>query len=306
MIGASEIASLPWAAMAASWDIPHGYLSGLGLLSALAAMGLGIGVLSGLFGVGGGFMVVPLLSLAFGLDYRIAVGSSLAFTVGTGAGGLAAHWRAGNVAVKTMLIIAGGAVCGAPLGGMLVDYFHDVLGPARFTSMMDVLFIALLAVVAGLLLRRTPDRQGPTLLQMIPLPTYIHIQAANLHRVSLPGLTAVGLLSGLLSGMMGVGGGVILVPLLMVVVGLNAHQAIGTSLGVVLLASISGTIKYGLDGSASLWIAMALLVGSALGVQVGVWLCRKLGAGQLRRWFAILVIAMALALATRQLLTWIK
>ncbi len=292
--------------MAPSWEIPHGYLSGLPLLSGLAAMGLAIGVLSGLFGVGGGFMVVPLLSLAFGLDYRIAVGSSLAFTVGTGAGGLAAHWRGGNVATKTMLIIAGGAACGAPLGAMLLGCFYDALGAARFTSLMDVLFIALLAVVAGLLGRRKTNRTGPTLLQMIPLPAYIHIQRANLHRVSLPGLVAVGLLSGILSGLLGVGGGVILVPLLIVVVGLSAHQAVGTSLGVVLLASISGTIKYGMDGSANLWIAMALLIGSAFGVQLGVWMCRKIHAGQLQRWFAILVLVMAAALAVRLLATFAK
>ncbi len=299
MIGLSEIAALGWAALS-SFDVPHANLGGAALLASLAALGLVIGILTGLFGVGGGFMVVPLLSIVFGLDYRLAIGSSLVFTIGTGAGGLMAHRRLNNIAIKTMLIVTGGAVCGAPLGAMLVEHFSQTLGQHRFTTMMDVLFILMLLVVAGLLVHGAKDRPRVSLLQRLPLPPYIHIMRGNLHGVSLPGLVAVGLFIGVLKGMLGVGGGVMLVPLLMVVVGLPVHQAVGTSLGVVLFSSISGAVAYGLEGSANLWIAMALLVGSAIGVQGGIWLGQKLRAGQIKRYFAILVLAIAAALAARQ------
>lgn len=300
MTGPSEISTLGLAALSV-FDFPHASLEGATLLAALAATGLVIGLLTGLFGVGGGFMVVPLLSIAFHVDYRLAIGSSLVFTVGTGAGGLMAHRRLNNIAVKTMLIITGGAVCGAPLGAMLVEHLSGVLGEKRFTTLMDILFIAMLLVVAALLVHGTKDRPRVSLLQKLPLPPHIHIVRGNLHGVSLPGLVAVGLFIGVLKGMLGVGGGVMLVPLLMVVVGLPVHQAVGTSLGVVLFSSISGAVKYGLDGYANLWIAMALLVGSAVGVQAGIWLGQKLGGGQIKRYFAILVLLVAASLAARQI-----
>jgi uncharacterized membrane protein YfcA len=115
--------------------------------------------------------------------------------------------------------------------------------------------------------------------------------------VSLPGLLGVGLGIGLLAGLMGIGGGVLFVPLLILVVGLAPHQAVGTSLGVVLLSSISGTIKHGLAGRVSLSLTMVLLVGSTLGVQLGAGVCRRLGGRQLRQYFAVLVFLAAVALA---------
>jgi uncharacterized membrane protein YfcA len=266
-------------------------------------MGLAIGVLTGLFGVGGGFMVVPLLNLVFGIDYIIAVGSSLSFTVGAGATGLARHARMRNVDLKTMLLIAGGAVCGAVLGAMLLEHLRSVVsadGADGFTHMMDALFIVLLLGTAPLVWRRPPaERGGPSILQRLPIGPHVDLPHAGLRNVSLPGLCLLGTLMGVLTGLLGVGGGILLAPALIGLVGLSAHQAVGTSLGVVVFSSISGTIKYGLGGYPNLWIAMALLVGSAVGVQLGAWICAKLHAARLRRYFVVLILLLAAALLAR-------
>ncbi len=83
-------------------------------------------------------------------------------------------------------------------------------------------------------------------------------------------------------------------PLLMIVVGLTAHQAVGTSLGIVVFGSVAGTIKHGLAGNVSLVVAMALLVGSSLGVQAGVAVCQRWRARRLRRAFALLALLVAM------------
>ncbi|KPK82984.1 MAG: hypothetical protein AMJ81_08640, partial [Phycisphaerae bacterium SM23_33] len=104
------------------------HLPGPPLLVALAAFGLLVGVLTGLFGVGGGFLVVPMLNLLFGIEWNIAIGSSLAFTIGTGAGGAARHARLGNVEPRATLIIGSAAVVGAVAGATLLQYLKTVLG----------------------------------------------------------------------------------------------------------------------------------------------------------------------------------
>jgi hypothetical protein len=111
--------------------------------------------------------------------------------------------------------------------------------------------------------------------------------------MSVPGLGLVGLAMGVMSGLMGIGGGVFLMPVLVLVVGLTPHQAVGTSLGIVIPASIAGTIRYGLQGTVNLWVALALVAGSTVGIQMGAWICSRLPGRGLTRHFAILVLLMA-------------
>jgi len=276
-------------------------LDGPVLALALLGMGLGLGVLTGLFGVGGGFLIVPVLNVAFGMDYTIAKGSSLACMLGTSASGAMRHLRLGNVAVKTMLIIAGGAMSGALLGGMFNDYLEQAVcdgDQTRVELVMHPMYIVLLAVAGWFVLRGTDDviaHNAP--LQRLPLGPKIRILRTGQQGVSLPGLVYVGVLIGLLTGLLGVGGGVLMMPLLLSVVGMTPRQAVGTSLGIVLFASASGTVKYGLIDGVNLAVAMSILVGSTLGVQVGAWLCSRLRAGSIRRYFAVLVAAVIVMIA---------
>lgn len=276
------------------------YLQGWGLFLALAGFGLLVGTLTGLFGVGGGFLITPLLSVGFGMPYALVIGSSLSFTIGTASSGMSRHVRLGNFEPRCTLILAATSMVAAVLGATLNQFLNGTLGPAQYRNMMDGLFVVLLAGVAWLVGRnRPPHRSGKSVLQRLRLPPYVDLPAARLRRVSLPGVCGVGLVVGLMTGMMGIGGGVLFMPLLVLVVGLGPHQAVGTSLGVVVFSAAAGTIKYGLDGNVNLWLVTALLASSVFGVQVGARICDRLHARGLRRYFAILVGLVAAAVGVR-------
>jgi hypothetical protein len=270
------------------------------LLCSLAAMGLAVGVLTGLFGVGGGFIITPLMNLLLGIPYSCAVGSSLSFTIGTSAAGAMRHQRLGNVEPKSVVILAGASVPGAVLGAMLHEGLLNWLtrsGRDDFTPTMHGLFVVVLLLTAWLVVRGPiRDEEGFSLLQRLPLPPHVHLPGANLAHVSLLGLCLAGWGIGVMKGLLGIGGGVLFMPLLLVVVGLGVHQAVGTSLGVVLFSSIAGTVRHAAFGNVNLWVVMALLVGSTIGIQVGAWLCHRLRAERICRYFTIILLLVAAAL----------
>ena len=281
-------------------ELPSAYLGGAALLAALAALGTVIGVLTGLFGVGGGFLITPLLIVLLGIDESLAVGSSLCFIIGTAAAGLRRHMRLKNVEPKSMLILSVGAIGGTVLGAMLHEFLRSALaeGALDFKEMMRILFVVLLVGTAWLVYRGPARHEsGKSLLQRLRGWPRVDLPAAGLRDVSLIGLCLVGGLIGVSTGLLGIGGGVLFMPMLLLVVGLRAHQAVGTSLGVVLFSSITGTVEHGVAGNVNLVAAMALLVGSTLGVQLGAWLCAELHATRIRRYFAIIVFLAAVMVA---------
>jgi uncharacterized membrane protein YfcA len=280
------------------FDQVDAYLSGPALVAALAFLGLAIGILTGLFGVGGTFLMNPMLIIVLGVDQSLVVGSSLCFTIGTAAAGLSRHHRLRNVEGKTLLILAGGACCGAVLGSRLHEYIRAAQDPGQFKVMILAFYLVLLGATAWLVYRVPPERHGRrSLLQRLPLRPRVELPNAHLRGVSLPGLVGVGLLIGAVSGLLGIGGGVLLMPLMLVVIGLRAHQAVGTGLGVVLFSSMVGTIEHGLAGNVCLWVAMSLLAGSTVGVQIGAWICQRLHARRLRQYFAVVVLVAAVMVA---------
>jgi len=272
-------------------------LNGWVLWATLAGLGLFVGIITGLFGVGGGFLVTPMLNIIVGIPYDVAVGSDLCFIVGTSAGGLGRHWGLGNLDIRAVLLIACGSMTGTLLGDMLQGFIiHTVAGgdPLVFTEIMHVFFLIILLLAAWLVwTRRSRQRQAKSLLQRFPLGPFVNLPVCRRDGVSLPGLLGLGVGVGVLVGLLGVGGGVLLVPILLLVVGLDAHHAVGTSLGVVFLSAIVGTVVKGLNDQVSLAVAAALLVTSTTGVQIGVWLCVKLSAERLQKYFAIIVLLAA-------------
>lgn len=278
-------------------EIPS-VLRGPVLLGALTGMGLAVGLLTGLFGIGGGVIVTPLLNVLLGIPYPLAAGSSLSFTLGTSSGGWVRHMRLGNVEHKTAIAMSIAAACGAVLGGQLHMALKSSLREPRLTLTLHALFILTLAAVAWLTWRQPlTEAGGRCLLERLPLPPRISIGSEQVRRVSLPGLLAAGAAGGVFGGLLGIGGGAIFVPLLLLVVGLSIRQAVGTSLGVVLFLSLAGVLTYGLRGQASIWIVGPLLLGSGFGVQAGAWLCQRLEGPRIRRSFAVLVLLVAACIA---------
>lgn len=266
-------------------------------LCELIALGFGVGFLTGMFGVGGGFIATPILISLLGVDPSIAVGSSLGFTLGASVIGLRKHLRAGNLASRTAMLIGGGATLGTVLGYLLHNSVARATGQ-HFDYFMSVSFIVLLGVIA-ILIALTTDRvtQPKSLMAKLRLPPYIAIRKIGGTPISIIGLIGAGVPVGLLGGLFGIGGGVILIPILTLVVGLTPHVAVGTSLGAILLTSIVGCALYAFGShTVDLGIIAALILGSWLGTILGAGICSRLHARHLHRLFAIVVGSTALLL----------
>lgn len=272
-------------------------ITGTWLYVALAVMGAAIGALAGLFGVGGGFLLVPLMNALLGVPIELAAGSTVCYIIGTSTTGMVRHTRLGNVEVVAAIILSVGSISGAIFGSALQDYLITTVthgNHARFSTIMQILFVILLLVIARIMAGEPKQQEpGQAFLQRIPLPPRINLPQAGLEGVSVPGLVLIGFLGGTLTGLMGVSGGVLFMPILVVAVGFTPRLAVGTSLAVVLMASIAAVVKktFGGGDKISLVIALALLVASAVGVEVGVRLGERLQAGKLRRYFVFVVLA---------------
>ena len=137
------------------------------------------------------------------------------------------------------------------------------------------------------------EDRGPGFLKRVPIGPRVDLGPGRLSDLSVPGLAAIGLAGGILAGMLGIGGGILVVPLLILAVGMTAHQAVGTSLAVTVVAATTGVVLKGWDGQVDLGIAMSLLIGSAVGAQIGAALCHRMKAHHQQRYFAVLVLLAA-------------
>jgi uncharacterized membrane protein YfcA len=259
------------------------------LLAELTVLGFGVGFLTGLFGVGGGFIATPIMISLLGVEPSVAVGSSLGFAVGASSLGLFRHLRAKNVEPKIAWLVGSGAVAGTIIG-FLIHHRAAYLSGEQFQHIISVAFIVLLAVIAiviGLTIDRV-DRHP--LLSKLRLPPYIAVPRLHISQLSAPGLVLIGLPVGFLSGMFGIGGGVVLLPALILVVGMKPHAAVGTSLATVLACALLGCALYAFGSKAvDVGIVAALLLGSSVGTLIGAYVCNRLHADHLHRLFAVVV-----------------
>lgn len=184
----------------------------------LALTGLLGGFFSGLFGVGGGIVLVPLLVLLLGFDQKRASGTSLAAILPTAIAGTIAYASRGSVDWLAGASLAGGAVLGSLVGTWLLHRIRP--------TVLRWLFIAFLLIVAVRMLFTVPDREA----------------VLALDAAAIAGLVAVGVVAGVLSGLLGVGGGVIVVPALLLLFGVGDLVAKGTSLLMMIPTAIVGTV----------------------------------------------------------------
>lgn len=269
----------------------------------LVVLGLSIGFLTGFFGVGGGFLTVPLLNIILGVPYEIAVGSDLSFIIGTSSSGFLRQATLGKVEYKTVGCIAGGSIAGAVVGDFIQDYLLFRVAGGRqlmFNSIMHSMFVVLLVFTALIILKQPGKKQQPgkqaakvgTPLQRMKFGPTVDLDHDGLEGVNLSGLILIGFLVGILTGVMGIGGGVLMMPILLLLVGLPADKASGTSLGIVFLAATAGVVKKTLSATpkVDLSITLALLVASVIGVQLGIHLVQNFDTSRFRRYFAVIVI----------------
>ncbi|CAM4090162.1 sulfite exporter TauE/SafE family protein [Mesobacillus thioparans] len=209
-----------------------------------------ISVMSGFFGVGGGFILTPIL-LLIGFSPLEAITTSLFFTVGTSMSGIAAHIRMKNILWKEGLIMGLSGIVATQLARPLV-YALEARGWDDIV--IPFLYIVLLAYFAIKMIR-----QGQKKDEEIPAPAHF----------SVPKLLAVGFVGGFVSASLGVGGGFIIVPLIITSLGFNPKKAVGTSLFAVLLIVSVGFISYAVNTQIDYFIGLMLIAGALVGAQFG-------------------------------------
>ena len=267
-------------------------------LPGVVLLGFAVGVLTGLFGVGGGFLLTPALKALFGVPYPVAVGTDLVQIFLTGTVSAYRHGRAGNVEWRLGLVLGAGGVAGAELGVRIQNALASIgevgVSGSRVTLLdlvLGGLFVALLAAVAALIWRETRSGNGVDTrvgraLRAVRLRPVIALPRSDLAGVSVWVPLVMGLGVGVLTGLMGVGGGFVNFPLLIYVLGVPTHVAIGTSAVQVLLASGYGALRHAGQRHVELPLVLFLTAGSVLGVQVGVRLAKRFRGPRIRRLFA--------------------
>jgi uncharacterized membrane protein YfcA len=272
----------------------------------LLAMGGAVGFLSGMFGVGGGFLITPLL-IFYNIPPAIAVATGANQVIASSFSGALSHLKRGTLDFKLAGVLLAGGIVGST-GGIYV--FSVLRSIGQLDLFISLLYVIMLGTVGGLMLVESVNalrasRGGSPLPLKKPgqhnwihrLPLKMRFRASKLF-VSVIPVLALGAGIGFLSAIMGVGGGFIMVPALIYLLRVPTNVVIGTSLFQIIFTSayttfIHATTNYTVD----IILAFLLMVGGVAGAQYGAKAGQKLRGEQLRALLALLVLAVALRLA---------
>lgn len=252
-----------------------------------------VGFALGLTGGGGGLFAVPLLVYGLSVAPREAVGISLLSVGGTAIVGVAPRLFRGDVELRTGVLFAVAGIAGAPIGTHLSRLLPE-------TTLLILFALLMLIIAIRIWLNTRDEPEHRTSVSSTPRPRQgmicVRDEQGKLlmtHQCVLM-LTALGFITGVLSGLFGVGGGFIIVPALILFSGMEIHQAIATSLLVISLVSISGVTAYVSTGNhLSIPIALEFLVGGGLGMSLGSLVARRLKGPTLQRVFSVGIVLVA-------------
>lgn len=242
------------------------------------SLSLLIGLSLGLLGGGGSILAVPILIYALGMDEKPAIATSLLVVAATSAVAAVQHARAGNVKWKVGLIFSAAGMAGAYAGGRLAKFIPS--------TVLLVLFALIMAATAIAMWRGRNEGAG----------------AKSAEGATATGkIVADGLVVGVLTGLVGAGGGFLVVPALALLGGLPMHQAVGTSLFVIAMKSMAGFAGYVGHVSIDYKLAGVVIAAASAGTVAGALIGRRVEADRLRRGFALFVAAMALFILYKQI-----
>lgn len=273
----------------------------------LLAMGLAVGVLSGLFGIGGGFIVTPLL-IFLGVPAPIAVGTGAAQVAASSVSGAVGHWSRGNVDVKMALILLAGGVVGSSFGVVMQRWLKAIGQLELFISAIYVVLLGTIGTLmliesiealrrkqAGVPVGRSGQDSHHNWMQRLPFKS--RFPRSKLYASTIPPVV-LGIIVGWLTAIMGVGGGFLLVPALIYLMRMPTKIVIGTSVFQIMFVTAYTTIMQSWQNhSVDLLLGLPLMIGGVVGAQYGVLLGQKIAAEQLRILLSLLVLGVALRIA---------
>jgi hypothetical protein len=265
----------------------------------LLGLGGGVGFLSGLFGVGGGFLMTPLL-IFIGIPPAVAVASEANQIVASSFSGVLAHWRRRTVDFRMGIVLLAGGVAGSAAGVAIFRELRQVGQIELVVALSYAVFLGIIGVLmfvegARALSRsragRPPKRRRHHWTHGLPLK--MRFRASNLYMSSIPPF-AIGALVGMLAAIMGVGGGFIMVPAMIYLLGMSTTVVVGTSLFQIMFVTGATTLLHAImNQTVDGLLAVLLLVGGVVGTQIGVRIGPRLRAEQLRVLLALLVLGVS-------------
>lgn len=272
----------------------------------LLAMGLSVGLLSGMFGIGGGFVITPLLIL-LGVPPLVAVGTGVSQVVAVSVSGAISQWFNKNVDVRMGLLLLGGGMVGATTGVALqrllkaigqLDVFISLSYVLVLGTVGTLMFVESLSTMRKKKGSRHPSaRRGGQHTWIQGLPLKQRFPTSKLYVSAIPPVL-IGLAVGWLTAIIGVGGGFIVVPALIYLMRVPTRVAIGTSLFQVVFVAAYATLLHTVENySVDLLLALPLMFGGVVGAQYGARIGQRLNAEQLRILLALLVLAVGVRMA---------
>jgi uncharacterized membrane protein YfcA len=281
-------------------------------VNAFLLLGLGgiVGVLSGMFGVGGGFLMTPLLFF-IGIPPAVAVATEANQIVASSFSGVLAHLRRRTVDLRMGTVLLTGGLFGAALGVLVFNYLK---AQGQVDLLVKLCYVVFLGIIGALMfveslraLRRSRKPGGaPTKRRqrgwVHALPFKMKFRTSGLYISVIPPLV-VGLIVGVLAAIMGVGGGFIMVPAMIYILGMPTKVVVGTSLFQIIFVTAFTTLLHATTNfTVDMVLAVLLLVGGVVGAQIGTVIGTRLKAEQLRILLAIMVLAVCGKLALDLLL----
>ena len=276
-------------------------------INVLLLLGLGgaVGFLSGMFGVGGGFLMTPLL-IFIGVPPAIAVGTEANQVLAASVSGALAHWRRGNVDITMGLVVLGGGIIGSTLGVWLFTLLRALGQIDLVISLSYVTFLGIVGTVMVIesaqawMRSRNPAQPRRRLHRhtwMHGLPFKLRFRRSKLYISALLPLS-VGVFVGVLSAIMGVGGGFVMVPAMIYLLGMPTSVVVGTSLFQIIFVTANVTFLQAVNNqTVDVVLALLLVIGSVIGAQLGTRFGARLRAEQLRGLLGLLVLGVCLRIA---------
>ncbi|MEQ1508808.1 MAG: sulfite exporter TauE/SafE family protein [Sphingopyxis sp.] len=268
----------------------------------IVALGGMVGLLSGMFGVGGGFLTTPLL-IFYGIPPTVAAASAATQVTGASVSGIFAHWQRGGVDTRMGLVLIAGGVVGSLLGAMLFEWLQT---RGQIDTVINLMYLVLLGSIGWLMLRESLNslralksgiavqarkRRHHPLVTLLPMRWRFY--KSGLYMSPLAPFI-LGVATGIMTMLLGVGGGFIMVPAMLYILGMDAQMVVGTSLFQILFTTIASTMVHSLTTRAvDIVLALLLLVGGVVGAQVGARFAMKVNPTKMRLGLAVIVLLVA-------------
>jgi len=276
----------------------------------LSGIGFLVGILGGFFGVGGGFIAGPLMFLT-GMPMNFVVGTDLAHMTGKSFVAARRHRVLGHVDIKLGLIMVIGTIIGVEAGAQLLESLKQSGHVDQFVGWTYVFIMLVIGIFMFIeSLRATQIIRNQRIsaneavgfkrlsrrINVIRIPPMISFPVSGI-RSSLWTVLLVGFFSGALAGFLGVGGGVVRMPMLVYIIGVPTHIAIGTDLFAIIFSAGYGTFSHALKGNVDIMIALVMLTGAAIGAQIGAISTRNFTGPHIRLLFSFLPFMGAILVA---------